>query len=297
MTYTSIVIGGTNMTQQHPAGWYTQPDGSSRYWDGTQWADQAAQATQTTAAARRPWYTKKRIIIPVVALIGLIAILPKGGDDTEQAAPLAGVSATAETTSVAPVEETTAEPLQETTPAAATTEVAALEPTAEAAPETTPVEPVEEPVVEEPADPGLSVTQGQAVVSAENYISFAPFSRTGLIGQLEYEGFATADAEFAADAIGADWMEQAALKAESYLEFTAFSESGLVDQLEYEGFTSEEALYGVANVTVDWMEQAALKAKSYLEMGGFSRSGLVDQLLYEGFSQAQAEHGADSVGL
>ena len=70
------------------------------------------------------------------------------------------------------------------------------------------------------------------------------FSRSGLIKQLEFEGYETEDATFAADNCGADWNEQAVLKAKDYLEMTAFSRDGLIKQLEFEGFTHEEAVYG-----------------------------------------------------
>lgn len=67
------------------------------------------------------------------------------------------------------------------------------------------------------------------------------FSRSGLIDQLEYEGFSASEAEYGADHCGADWDEQAVLKAEEYLSWTSFSRSGLIDQLEYEGFTYSQA--------------------------------------------------------
>ena len=70
------------------------------------------------------------------------------------------------------------------------------------------------------------------------------FSRSGLIEQLEYEGFSTEDATYAVDNLNADWNKQAALSAEQYLEMTSFSRSGLIEQLEYEGFTSAQAEYG-----------------------------------------------------
>jgi len=70
------------------------------------------------------------------------------------------------------------------------------------------------------------------------------FSRQGLIDQLEFEGYSTADATYGVDAQNADWNQQAALKAEEYLDLMAFSRSGLIEQLEFEGFTSSEAAYG-----------------------------------------------------
>lgn len=90
-------------------------------------------------------------------------------------------------------------------------------------------------------------TKGQmnALREAESYLRVMAFSRSGLIEQLEYEGYSTEEATYAVDQCGADWMEQAVKKAESYLNTMAFSKSGLIEQLEYEGFTHEEAVYGV----------------------------------------------------
>ena len=77
------------------------------------------------------------------------------------------------------------------------------------------------------------------------YLDFASFSRSGLIEQLEFEGYETAEAEYAVDSIDVDWNEQAAEAAASYLEMTPFSRSGLIDQLEFEGYTAEQAEFGV----------------------------------------------------
>ncbi len=76
-------------------------------------------------------------------------------------------------------------------------------------------------------------------------IQLHSFSRSGLIDQLEYEGFTTAEATLAVDYLDVDWNEQAWEKAEEYLNYTSFSRSSLIDQLEYEGFTHEQAVYGV----------------------------------------------------
>lgn len=90
-------------------------------------------------------------------------------------------------------------------------------------------------------------TMGQknALAKAKSYLNYSAFSYKGLIEQLEYEKFSTADATYAVDNCGADWFEQAAKKAKSYLGFTSFSRDGLIEQLEYEGFTHEQAVYGV----------------------------------------------------
>lgn len=91
----------------------------------------------------------------------------------------------------------------------------------------------------------LTVSQQNALRTAESYLSFMAFSHSGLVDQLEFEGYSTEDATFAADHCGADWNEQAALCAQNYLDFMGFSRSGLIDQLLYEGFTQEQAEYGV----------------------------------------------------
>ena len=86
-------------------------------------------------------------------------------------------------------------------------------------------------------------TRGEqnALNRANDYLEFMSFSRSGLIDQLEFEGYTTSEAEYAADNCGADWDEQAVLKAEEYLDFMSFSRSGLIDQLEFEGFTYDQA--------------------------------------------------------
>ena len=100
---------------------------------------------------------------------------------------------------------------------------------------------IEQPAVES------DVTMGErnALEKAKDYLKFTSFSRSGLISQLEFEGFTTDEATYGADNCGADWNEQAAKKAKEYLKFTSFSRSGLIDQLEFEGFTQEQAEYGV----------------------------------------------------
>ena len=93
-----------------------------------------------------------------------------------------------------------------------------------------------------------TLSQKNAVKQAENYLSFTAFSRTGLIKQLEFEGYSHEDSTYAVDNVKVNWNEQCAKKAEDYLSFTAFSRSGLYDQLEFEGFTSEQIEYGLQAV-------------------------------------------------
>ena len=95
------------------------------------------------------------------------------------------------------------------------------------------------------ATSNLTMGQSNAVSKALDYIEYSAFSKKGLLGQLEFEGFSTADSKFAVNYIDVDWFEQAALKAADYLDYSSFSRKGLIDQLLFEGFTREEAVYGV----------------------------------------------------
>jgi len=92
---------------------------------------------------------------------------------------------------------------------------------------------------------GETVAQENAREKASSYLEFAAFSRSGLIGQLGFDGFSPADSTYAVDALHVDWNQQAAKKAASYLEFTSFSRSGLIGQLKFDGFSQAEAEYGV----------------------------------------------------
>ncbi|MCH5642264.1 Ltp family lipoprotein [Gordonia sp. ABSL49_1] len=92
---------------------------------------------------------------------------------------------------------------------------------------------------------GYTVSQQNAIGKAKEYLAISEFSRSGLIGQLKYEGFSESDATVAVDSLRVNWNAQAVKKAKEYLAISSFSHSGLVDQLEYEGFTSSQAEYGV----------------------------------------------------
>jgi hypothetical protein len=107
-------------------------------------------------------------------------------------------------------------------------------------------EPVQEPA--EPAQPALLMGQQQAVESAQSYLDMGGFSRTGLVQQLTFEGFSSADAEFAVNYINPDWNAQAAQSAQSYIDMGGFSREALIEQLVYEGFTQAQAAYGASAV-------------------------------------------------
>lgn len=145
--------------------------------------------------------------------------------------------------------------------------------------------------------PAGTVSQRNAVSSAASYLKYSSFSRSGLISQLQYEGFSLSDATYGTDAQNANWNTQAVKTGASYLRSSSFSRSGLISQLQFEGFSGSEATYGTDSQNADWNAQAARTAASYLKSSSFSRSGLISQLLFEGFTQAQAEYGVGTTGL
>jgi hypothetical protein len=122
--------------------------------------------------------------------------------------------------------------------------------TSQSVPGGTKVEPTDSTlgVTADAPKPVYTLAQQNAIGKAESYLSHMPFSRTGLIGQLEYEGYSNADAVFGVDHVTVDWNEQAGLKAKSYLSHMTFSRQGLYDQLAYEGYTPEQIEAGLAFV-------------------------------------------------
>ena len=93
-----------------------------------------------------------------------------------------------------------------------------------------------------------SVAQTQAIREAKSYLRYTSFSRTGLIEQLEYEGYGRKISARAVDSLKVNWNKQAAKEAKSYLRYTSFSHKGLYEQLRYEGYTASQAKYGVRSV-------------------------------------------------
>lgn len=171
-------------------------------------------------------------IVAGILLLALVTAPFAGSDEPEEVRTTrtASEEAMAETTTTSESTATTAEATTTTEEATTTTE-----PPPPPTTTTAPPDPYE----------GESVSQRNARRSASQYLDFTAFSRSGLIGQLEFEGYSTADATYAVDSLDVDWNEQAAKSAAQYLEFSAFSRSGLIDQLVFEGYTREQAEYGV----------------------------------------------------
>jgi hypothetical protein len=192
------------------------PPGGGDYKD----AKAQAKAAKAYAKAQRPWYKKKRFIIPlaIVAIVVFVQLGKGGGDpqtvatntgsDTSSAAPASGA---AESSAPAVVEET----------------------------------------ADEPAEPEFTTSQQNAIQAAKDYLDYSAFSRQGLIEQLSSEygdSYPRADAIFAVDHITVNYKQQAARAAKEYLDYTSFSRAGLIQQLESKSgdrYTHAQAVYGV----------------------------------------------------
>lgn len=104
------------------------------------------------------------------------------------------------------------------------------------------------------SEPHYTVSQEQAIKSAEQYLSTTAFSRAGLIEQLSSSagsGFAEKDAIFAVDHLHVNWDEQAVKAAKQYLSTSSFSCQGLTEQLTSSAgskFTQAQAEYAATKV-------------------------------------------------
>ena len=88
--------------------------------------------------------------------------------------------------------------------------------------------------------------QRNALSSAQSYLRYSAFSKSGLVEQLKYEHFSSSEARWAVAHVRVSWNAQAVKSAKSYLRYSSFSRQGLIEQLEYEGFTHSQAAYGVS---------------------------------------------------
>jgi host cell surface-exposed lipoprotein/uncharacterized protein DUF2510 len=240
-----------------PAGWYPQEDGRQRYWDGSQWTEHFAPGAVTddrahgaTAAspqiaavaqapvAQRPWFKKKRVVIPA-GLAGVIILgsaLGAGGSEPPTA-PTALKTTSSTSASSRPTPTTTSEAVE-----------AAATPTATPTQTKAPAPAPPKPAAPKPAPPKLTVAQENAVGAAEGYLDYSGFSKKGLIKQLEFEGYKSKDITAALATMKVDWNAEVEQSAQAYVDYSHFSRSGLIRQLKFEGFTSKQAAHGADSV-------------------------------------------------
>lgn len=179
-----------------------------------------AAAAKAKARSLRPWFQKKRFIIPgaLIALMVISSAANIGNTDAPVSVSAGSTSMDSDATGTSTENDTTS-----------------TEPSA-----------------------SLTLAQENAIESAQSYLDYSGFSRANLLDQLtsEYgEGFDKSDAEFAIKYLEqnslVDWNQEAVDSAESYLEFSSYSRQGLLDQLtsKYgEQFTTEQANFALKAV-------------------------------------------------
>jgi hypothetical protein len=219
---------------------------------------------------QRPWYQKKRFIIPIglVLLIGLSNTANSGSNTGSNADSQTETQTQLEASDAVKVPDVIgmtvadakAEALAEGIKFDAGTAgddwiITAQDP---ASGEIDSAAGVTLTVTAEPPVPPLTLGQENAIEEAKSYLEFMDFSRNGLLGQLTSEygaGYPADEAEFAIAYLEkngmVDWNAEAVEAAKSYLEFSSFSRSGLYDQLTsaYGGqFTPDQANYALSQV-------------------------------------------------
>jgi hypothetical protein len=207
-----------------------------------------AIAAKAKAKALRPWYQKKRFIIPgALAVVIAFSSASNGGNPGTQL-PNSGESpSSGEIGTDSPVEESYA---NETAAQQNARESAESYLNSSAFSRSGLISQLEyEQYDLKDAEYAVDVLNvdwnDQAAKSAVRYLESSAFSESGLIGQLKYEGFSKKQATYGVSVSGADWNEQAAKSAESYLNSGSFSRGSLIDQLIYEGFSKSQATFGV----------------------------------------------------
>jgi Host cell surface-exposed lipoprotein len=99
-----------------------------------------------------------------------------------------------------------------------------------------------------------TLSQQNALRSAEQYLETSAFSEAGLIEQLSSEAgskYPHADAVFALEHLHVNWNEQAVKAAKEYLSTSSFSCQGLIEQLSSEAgskFTVAQAEYAANKI-------------------------------------------------
>ncbi len=275
----AAIAARTSPTTEGQTAAHAAPAQASSPAAGSRFVDGATAPVMNETAARRPWYKRKGIVIPVGVLAAIIVVSAIGGalgGGKDDEVPAAG--AEKDDTDVAEVLVEDEQPVMVAVPnvvgmvgseaQSALTSIGfdvdlgggdmTMPVTAQSVASETQAEEGSTIVLTLQEKPKLTLGQQNAIDSAQSYLSFSAFSRSGLSRQLtsEYgEGFDPADAEFAMVYLEqnglVDWNAQAAKSAQSYLDMTSFSRQGLYDQLtsEYgEGFTPEQANAGLAAV-------------------------------------------------
>lgn len=292
----------TDGTPSYAPGWYPDVNapGTERWYDGNGWTQQtrvaggpvvAPGATPAAAAsaatAKKPWFKRKGIIIPVGIVAGLIVISSIGS-------ALGGGRSN------------TADPDDKDAPAAVAEQPDEQEPEEEPEPE---------PEPEMVAVPGdlVGMTAEEAAAALRNAGLEADYD--GEDGWKVLEVDASAKELEAGSTVALILDEPPALtlaqenvieEAQRYVDVMAFSRRGLFDQLTSEyggGYEDKDAKFALDYLEdhklVNWKNEAVEAAEQYLDAMSFSRSGLLQQLTSEygsQFTKKQAEYALEQVG-
>jgi len=153
-------------------------------------------------------------------------------------------------------------------------------------------------VISQNENQGLTPRQLSARQDAVTLLSYdKPYSRDGLIYELEFQGYLYTDAEAAVDDININWSNQAKNMAKNYIRLDAFSKAGLIHQLEEDGFSHDEATYGVNLCGANWKEQAKRMASDFSQSYAITREDVINHLEEKGFTHDQAVYGANKNGF
>jgi hypothetical protein len=182
-----------------------------------------AKAAKAYAKAMRPWYKKKRFLLPLglVLLMVAVSLGSSGSGDNDGTGGTSGASSN--------------------DGGGGASGASNDKPAAQ-----------EEPAAKK--EPKMTSGQENALESAQSYLDMGGFSKAGLIGQLSSsagEGFSKADATFAANHADADWNKEAVESAQSYVDMGGFSKARLIGQLSSSAgdkYTPAQARYAVSKV-------------------------------------------------
>lgn len=180
-----------------------------------------AAADKAYRKATRPWFKKKRFLLPLIIVgIMIISSIANAGKDE----PSTAVAPSADASAAAPAAPAPAEAAAPAAPA-------------------------------EAAAPAVPTEYKSALKKAESYSETMHMSKAGIYKQLtsEYgEKFSPKAAQYAVDNLKADYKANALAKAKSYQETMSMSPEGIRQQLTSEHgekFTPAEADYAVRNLS------------------------------------------------
>ena len=127
-----------------------------------------------------------------------------------------------------------------------------------------------------------------AVDTANNYLTYAPYSYSALMDKLLSDQFAIDEAMLALDQCGASWDENARKAAENYLAEQSCSRKELNNMLLADQYTPDEAAYAISHCNADWKANAVESVKKYQNSPDFTYIGLLERLLEEQYTFDEA---------